>query len=193
MLEVFKEKKCIFFHVPKTAGLSISHSLFGNIDWGHRTVDDYKYYFSEKEFQSFYKFSFVRNPYQRLYSAFIFLKKGGVNSQDLAFSKNHLSNYDSFEDFVKEGLHKKEIMEWVHFKPQHYFLTDKDGNLVMDFIGKMERIDEDFRQVCLHLKQSTELKTLNKSQSKTPLLSDEIKTIIKSKYQKDFTLFYPDL
>lgn len=193
MLEVFKKHKCIFFHIPKTAGLSVSHSLFGNIDWGHRTVNDYKNYFGEELFQSYYKFSFVRNPYQRLYSAFIFLKKGGINSQDLAFSKNHLSDYDCFEDFVKEGLHKKEIMEWVHFKPQHYFLTDKDGNLVMDFIGKMERIDEDFRHVCLRLKQSAELKTLNKSQGKMPLLSDEIKAIIKSKYQKDFTLFYPDL
>ena len=88
MLSIFEEKKCIFFHIPKTAGISVSTALFGNVKWGHRNVAFYKSHFGEKFFNSLYKFSFVRNPYDRLYSAFTFLKNGGMNNQDLLFSKN---------------------------------------------------------------------------------------------------------
>lgn len=193
ILIVFEKKKCIFFHIPKTAGVSVSTALFGKVKWGHRTVNFYKSHYGTKPFNSMYKFSFVRNPYERLYSAFTFLKNGGMNDQDLLFSKTHLQNYSSFDDFVKNGLRKEEVKNWIHFKPQHYFLCDESGNMVMDFVGKIETIDDDFKTVCNQLNIDVDLKKLNKSNSKKIVFSNEIKSIIKDLYQKDFTLFYPDL
>ena len=87
ILSIFLNKKCLFFHIPKTAGVSVSRSLFGDIKWGHRNVKFYKMHYGEKVFNSLYKFCFVRNPYKRLYSAYTFLKQGGINNQDLSFSK----------------------------------------------------------------------------------------------------------
>ena len=183
----------MFFHIPKTAGISISNSIYGDVKWGHRTVDYYKSYYGDDVFYSLYKFCFVRNPYDRLFSAYTFLKKGGINDQDLAFSQKYLSEYLTFEDFVLRGLEKKEIMEWVHFKPQYTFVCDND-KMVMDFVGKMENINEDFEYLCKQINiNNAELKKLNMSSVKKNDFSDEIKSIIKTKYQKDFTLFYPDL
>ena len=193
ILSLFLEKKCLFFHIPKTAGISISNSIYGDIKWGHRTVNYYKSYYGDEVFNSLYKFCFVRNPYDRLFSAYTFLKKGGINDQDLAFSEKHLHEYLDFEDFVLRGLEKKEIMEWVHFRPQHTFVCDDNDKIVMDFVGKMENINEDFSYLCKQINVNVELKKLNMSSVKKNDFSDNIKSIIKSKYKKDFTLFYPYL
>lgn len=193
ILSLFIEKKCVFFHIPKTAGISISNSLFGDVKWGHRSVNFYKLHYGEKVFNSLYKFCFVRNPYDRLFSAYTFLKEGGINNQDLEFSNSYLQEYTSFDEFVLKGLDKKEIMNWVHFKPQYTFVCDENDNIVMDFIGKMENLKADFNTVCKHLNIESELKQLNKGAAKKIDFSEEVKAMIRLKYQKDFNLFYPHL
>ena len=193
ILSLFIEKKCVFFHIPKTGGISISNSLFGDVKWGHRNVNFYKLHYGEKVFNSLYKFCFVRNPYDRLFSAYTFLKEGGINNQDLEFSNSYLQEFISFDEFVLKGLEKEEIINWVHFKPQYTFVCDENDNIVMDFIGKMENLKADFNTVCKHLNIESELKQLNKSAAKKINLSEEVKAVIKLKYQKDFNLFYPHL
>lgn len=193
ILSLFLEKKCIFFHIPKTAGISISNSIFGDVKWGHRSVSFYKSHYGEKVFNSLYKFCFVRNPYDRLFSAFTFLKKGGINNQDLEFSNSYLQEFASFDEFVLKGLEKEEIINWVHFKPQYTFVCDDNDNIVMDFVGKMENLNADFNTVCKHLKIDSELQKLNMSFAKKNEFSEEVKAMIKLKYQKDFNLFYPHL
>ena len=193
ILSLFLEKKCVFFHVPKTAGISISNSLFGDIKWGHRSVHFYKSHYGKKVFNSLYKFCFVRNPYDRLFSAYTFLKEGGINNQDLEFSNSHLQEFASFDEFVLKGLEKEEIMNWVHFKPQYTFVCDENDNIVMDFVGKMENLNADFNTVCKHLNIESELQNLNMSSAKKNEFSEEVKAMIKLKYQKDFNFFYPHL
>ena len=193
ILSLFLEKKCVFFHIPKTAGISISNSLFGDVKWGHRSVGFYKSHYGEKVFNSLYKFCFVRNPYDRLFSAYTFLKEGGINNQDLEFSNSYLQEFASFDEFVLKGLEKEEIMNWVHFKPQYTFVCDENDNIVMDFVGKMENLNADFNAVCKHLNIESELQKLNMSATKKNDFSEEVKTMIKLKYQKDFNLFYPHL
>ena len=193
ILSLFLEKKCVFFHIPKTAGISISNALFGDVKWGHRNVNFYKSYYGEKVFNSLYKFCFVRNPYDRLFSAYTFLKKGGINNQVLEFSNSYLQEFASFDEFVLNGLEKEEIINWVHFKPQYTFVCDENDNIVMDFVGKMENLNADFNAVCKHLNIESELQKLNMSATKKNDFSEEVKTMIKLKYQKDFNLFYPHL
>ena len=193
ILSIFLEKNCLFFHIPKTAGISVSKSLFGDVKWGHRSVSFYKSYYGEDTFNTLYKFCFVRNPYKRLFSAYTFLKQGGINNQDLEFSKSYLKEYINFNEFVLKGLERKEFMNWVHFKPQYTFICDENDKVVMDFIGKVENLNTDFNTVCKQLNIKSELQTLNKSKNIKNEFSKEIKNIIKLKYQKDFNLFYPDL
>ena len=84
-------------------------------------------------------------------------------------------------------------MNWVHFKPQYTFVCDENDNIVMDFIGKMENLNTDFNTVCKHLNIESELQKLNMSSTKKIEFSEEVKAMIKLKYQKDFNLFYPHL
>lgn len=67
------EFNCIFIHVPKVAGKAIAKSLLGAPNGtGHNKL---KYYERDKaRFASYVKVAFVRNPWDRLVSAFFYLK-----------------------------------------------------------------------------------------------------------------------
>jgi hypothetical protein len=193
-LKTFDNHKAIFFHIPKTGGNSIYESLFEKQEWGHRDVFYYKFIFGKKKFENYFKFCFVRNPINRLYSAYSFLKNGGINKQDEKFNQDHLSSFSSFEDFVKNGLHKKEIINWVHFQPQYLFVTDKKSKVVVDFVGKLENIETDFITLkkLLNKKKAT-LSHLNKGKREKIKISDSSLQVIKKIYKRDFELFYPEL
>ena len=68
-LRSYDEYKCIFVHVPRTGGVAIAKSLFGNLGGSHISISLYRKVFSDV-FDGYYKFTFVRNPWDRLVSAY---------------------------------------------------------------------------------------------------------------------------
>jgi hypothetical protein len=149
----------IFIHIPKTAGSSVAQALFG----ASRHIPYFEYErINPGKFERFFKFSFVRNPWDRLVSTYFFLKNGGVNEIDRRFAAETLSRYESFAAFVEGWLNKENAWSWVHFKPQHYFICDSNLRPRMDFIGRTENIDADFRHVCQRLNVAAELQWINR-------------------------------
>src|SRR5437868_3464466 len=114
-----RESRCIFVHIPKSAGISIRHSLSLNLG-SHTTLARYRSLLPPRVFENCFKFTFVRNPWDRLVSAFLFLKKGGKGNEKWA--RKHLSAYDDFEAFVRQWVTRKNIWSFAHFRPQFQFI-----------------------------------------------------------------------
>ena len=95
----------------------------------------------------FFSFSFIRNPWDRLYSAYMFLRQGGINIHDQRAYIEFLSKYKDFEDFVMNGLSKDMIMNIPHLIPQHNFICDNNNVILVDFIGRYERLDDSIFQL----------------------------------------------
>lgn len=161
-LEGFDRLKCIYVHIPKAAGVSINKALFGNYGGGHKTVHAYKRIFGPALFKQYYKFTFVRNPYSRLVSAYSFLKNGGFNKSDAAWAAENISEYHTFDEFVDKWLNEENIWSYIHFKPQYSFVCDIDLKPEVDFIGKVETIDKDFNIACKALGVENNLSVYNK-------------------------------
>jgi hypothetical protein len=86
--------KTIFFHIPKTGGLSIAEALFGNRAAGHIRAEDARLIFGAWGFQRFFKFCIVRNPWDWLVSAYHYLKTHPTSSAA------PLVQTHSFPDFI---------------------------------------------------------------------------------------------
>jgi hypothetical protein len=152
--------KCIFIHIPKVAGQSIE-TIFLNLlglTWktraplllrkndcpeigpprlAHLTINEYiQYkYLSEDLFDDYYKFSFVRNPWDRVVSIY------------------HYLGYDRkfiFGEFVLNHLHELLHTYYWFLKPQKEFITT-NNNIMVDFIGRYENLQSDFDIVCKKL------------------------------------------
>jgi hypothetical protein len=135
----FEENQCIFIHIPKAAGVSVNLELFHNLGGGHRWLRDYKLIYSKKELDQYFKFTIVRNPWDRLLSAYFFLKEGGFDENDKRWFEQNLSHYSDFEDFVVNWLRKKNIYSWNHFIPQFEFVCI-NNKLAVDKFYKFEEI-----------------------------------------------------
>jgi len=156
------QHQAIFIHLPKTAGSSISKGL-GLSTSRHVPAADYRKT-NPAKFARFFKFAFVRNPYDRLVSSYAFLMGGGMNSDDALFAEAHVRPYDNFEHFIMEGLsHQSEIQAWVHFRPQVAFVCDAAGRNLMDFTGRFERLTADYDHISKRLGQPRDLPVTNTS------------------------------
>lgn len=190
IFKVFDESQVIFIHIPKAAGTSIGKSLFGTGRTGHYTIDDY-YKVNKDKAKKYFKFTFVRNPYDRLVSAFFYLKQGGKNISDINFADENLSQIDTFEDFVMNWLSEKRVYSWIHFYPQTHFTESKFPGNEIDFIGKLENIEEDIKKLSEAIGTDIEIKHHNKSSRDNYLdyYTEEMLDKVHQLYKKDFQIY----
>lgn len=185
-----EDHRCIFVHIPKCAGISISRSLFGeNFDATHRSLNEYLKILGPRKFKSYFKFTVVRNPYDRLVSAYCFLKKGGMNEQDKNWAEKNLSPYDDFDTFVKKWVNQKNIQTQIHFHPQSSFICLQKNQPGMDFIGYYENLEADFQHVCQKLNFNSTLLAMNRNSTKgkdfREYYTDETRAIVADVYADD--------
>jgi hypothetical protein len=189
----FDRYRCIFAHVPKTAGMSLSDSLFGHPVGFHTTLRRWSFIFSEKDFREYFKFSIVRNPWDRLYSAFAYLKAGGGSTDDRQWAAANLAGIDDFQVFVTKWLPRIDIeRSYIHFIPQYRFLRLNGMAPAVDFIGHFETIAEDFETIRSRLGVDATLSHLNpssRSRDYREIYTNEMKEIVACAYRDDIALF----
>ena len=196
LLHHFDKNQCIFIHIPKCAGISVEKSLFGDVSGGHITAGKFRRIFGETNFKRYYKFTFVRNPWDRLLSTYNFLNRGGINEMDKKWADNNLVDVDNFEEFVFKKINPDAVLKWIHLIPQYKFLVHEHGSLQVDFIGYFERLEEDYNRVrdalgigatLLHLNQGNISVKSNKYYRR--YYSQEMKEIVQNVYWEDIKFF----
>ncbi len=192
ILKYFHDKKCIFVHIPKTAGISVNKSLF-SCTIGHSTIEDYQYILG-MDFKHYFKFAFVRNPWSRLFSAYCFLKQGGITKSDKLWGAENLSNYNNFKEFVTNWLNKSNINSYYHFIPQYKFLClPHRKKLEIDFLGYFENLDADFERIKAKLSLPRYLTIGHENSLQYPdyknIYTKKMRDIVYRVYRTDIKLF----
>lgn len=186
-LQSFDRYRCIFVHIPKCAGVSVSRSLFGNLGAGHYPAATLQQVFGAACFESYFRFAFVRNPWDRLLSAYEFLQRGGFHAGDARWAQRHLARYGDFDAFVRGWVSERHVAEWIHFRPQADFLFLPDGDRGVDFIGRYEQLEQDFARVCRRLGIEAGLQQLNRGRARDYRLAydSETRAIVERVYRRD--------
>lgn len=110
-------------------------------------------------YPGFYRFAFVRNPWARLVSCYRDkigneVKTGGHTHFTIRPGiANCLARFDafeagmSFEAFVDAVASIPDDVADEHFRSQYTFVTTRKGEMAVDFVGRYERLSDDFRIV----------------------------------------------
>lgn len=187
-------RRALFVHIPKCAGITVNKTLYGCRGGAHMSTELYKHYLTRREFETFFKFTFVRNPWDRVVSAYHFLREGGLNDRDRGDAERSVLAFATFDEFVREFIGQNRLMETVHFRPQYLFLCKNDRAAPdVDFIGRFERFEEDFATVCARLGVSCTPAHANSGRSRPiswrNVYTDETAEIVSLAYARDITLF----
>ena len=184
----FDQTKTIFVHIPKTAGTSISQALYKEQP-KHHPLKIYKNLDSER-FENYFKFAFVRSPYDRLYSTYRYARK--ISHPVYRGPLSDIAKYDSFEQFVFEWCDRQKISEHYFLKAQVDYLSLGGDSIDVDFVGKFENLQEDFNRLCKLIGIDATLPVSNVSTSDSERKSaytTEMKNKISDIYKLDFELF----
>jgi hypothetical protein len=199
--------KCIFIHIPRCGGTSIEKLIQGKNQWlveektKHLTSTQAKKIYSNY-WDEYFKFSFVRNPYQRVVSCLNFADYFGLNLKengDIDFSKYKQIfgfpktiefdyRFDKIENIYSDNYQNNCVYQNMLFEP-------------IDKIFKFENYKESIKELCDTIKIQMpkqiphEIKTIDKIKKqknkilKKPFNINEINNL----YLKDFNTFNYEL
>ena len=126
---ICEERKIIYYDIPKCASTTIREEIFNNnnkLSMSNPSLELNKYF----------KFSFVRNPWDRMVSNWkMFTNKPYRIKQLKSMTSKDVSKFKNFIRFARERKNH-------HWQPQYLFLPDK-----LDYLGKVENFREDFSYV----------------------------------------------
>ena len=181
------KRKIVYLIISKVACTSIRATFT------EHKIGDSKTRLSTQQ-QDYFKFSFVRNPFDRLYSCYKnkFVGKSGTRLID-NYPFNYFGHIASFEQFVKKVVRLPDIISDQHFMSQYFHLY-KNNVCLVDSVGRFESLAKDFEPIRQKY-QLGQLEHYNKSQSKVDEwkshYTEELAALVYRQYKKDFKLFYP--
>jgi len=195
---IISESKIIFVHIPKCAGKSVKRSLLNaGHNGGHHAYpsDIIKKY--PQEWEDFFRFTIVRNPWSRLVSGFFFFKNIAMARwKDRKSQNKHQRLFRdifkwNFGTFVRKfEQYQKSIYKINFFVPQSKWLFDESGEpYKYDYIGRTEKLkkDIDFLARELDIKNNTPIDHLNSTEHGPyfQYYNKETEKIVANIYEKD--------
>lgn len=155
--------KFIFVAVPKTGTHSVRQALreqmgeedieqvrlfenkrfpmeeLADIRHGHLTLAQVRPHLPAEDFDGYFKFGFVRNPFDRFISYCAFMTR----DQDI-FARDP-------QAVMRHLLFVEPPRGHILFQPQHSFFTDADGKLLSDQVGRIEQMQASYDAICTRI------------------------------------------
>jgi len=135
-----------------------------------------------------FKFTIIRNPYDRAVSAFFYLVQDGSCLKHLVNRGIDMAKM-SFDRFVLEVFSKYGVDLNIHFHHQHPKVFTPDGTQYVDFIGRLENIEVDWKHIAWSIKHDGRLPQKNVTKHKDfwkYYKNPEVKKIVGDVYAEDF-------
>ena len=153
------------------------------IGHGHLGLEQVRPFLGDAEFASYFKFAFVRNPFDRFVSYCAFMTRGNG-----AFERDPRA-------VMRQVMFKVRPVQHILFRPQYQQLVDANGGLLADFVGRVERMQPDYENICARLGLPTgTLGRVNSSRhgDYRQYYDEELRTGVADFYRRDLDLFEYD-
>lgn len=203
----------VYIEIPKVACTSIKTALAGLVGVNLAETDGNPHEArwptppapapSSPLFPGLFAFAFVRDPWDRLVSCYRDKIRGEVDGFTYFTIRpgvaNCLARFDafvagmSFDEFVRAVAAIPDDDADTHFRSQHTFVTSDDGALAVDFVGRYERLADDFgfveRTIGLPSLELPRLQAARTRVSHAALYTAETVQLVAERYARDVELF----
>ena len=164
-------------------GLFVQRSLpipaLARIGHGHITLEELRPHVKPDAWESFFKFAFVRNPFDRFVSYCAFVTREG-------------DEFEKDPQAVMRGVLANPPHQHILFHPQHKFVTDRSGALLTDHVGRVEEMQESYDEISGRIGIPTaKLEKVNatKRRDYRGYFDDELMEGVAKLYARDLELF----
>lgn len=135
---------------------------------------------SRAQYESYFKFAFVRNTWSRIYSWYAGILRGEQHRRSLGMDPSC-----SLFEFVRDILNSESFN-------QLSYLKNSKGKIQVDFIGRFEQLQEDFAKVCVEIGMDDP--TLPKllvsgNDPYTKFYDDKTRKLVYEKFQSEIEFF----
>ena len=185
-LTISEERKFIWYRVAKVSSRTI-FDMFEKADIILSAENTYYCHYAPNEYQDFFRFAFVRNPWDRLVSCWLD-KIVGYNFYE--FEEEEYAKMQDFATFV-DWVATQDAQKIVdpHLRAQSALI---DLNFV-DFIGRFENFSADFQKVMKHLGiENVEIAKKNVTKNRRPYqdyYTESTSQKVAEIYRKDIQIF----
>lgn len=192
----------LFIHIQKTGGTSLEKVIRASCPevrqlCGRHDHASMAYKIMGNDYNDYFKFAFVRNPWDRLvswYSMIVQFSQGKPRHTLNGLWQYALNTASSFEEFI---LHCTEAVEDNDGRKsfaydQLTYITDDDGGVIVDFVGRYENFARDARYVLNKLGTSADtVPQMNKSvhQDYRQYYTDRTRQLVAERYHRDIERF----
>ena len=185
---ISNQYRCLFVHIPKTAGSSIEAALgwFKEFTYGvqdHRAIGELREEVSRVDFRDYFKFTFVRNPWDRVVSWYKNVLEDPVHRE-----VSGIPETCSLREFLTVYGTNWGLQSQLHW------IRESDGTIPLDFIGRFEKLEVDFAQVCQRIGAS-DIKPLScladatDRRPYTAFYDTETRLMIAQRYAEEIEMF----
>lgn len=179
-----KDKKFLFIHIPKTGGTSIERFLFNNRrSADHNSLNLHKEKNKDINFDEYYKFVAVRNPYLRAISGYTFIHNMMLRRRFKKGDKGLNPNTLTLELFFEND----EIGTILKIKQLDFINDIKE----MDYVMHTETLNDDMKHIAN--KYDLDINEFSKSNISNYRhflkITPRFIEIINEKYAEEFELF----
>jgi len=180
------KKEFVFIHITKTGGTSVV-DITGRAFRKHFTVREFIKYKGKKNWDRVFKFTVVRNPWDKVVSQYKFRTKTNRSKMK--------ENPISFKNWVIKVFRENDKYYYgtrpLIFAPQTYWLRDHTDEINLDYIIRFENLYEEFKEVAEIIGVDPELPHLNatKKSNYQDFYDTETKQIVADWFEDDIANF----
>lgn len=203
---IYNKYKCIHIHIPKCAGTSIILALFNKkiIKWSsyrkiwkqHATAKETKeYYATEEQWNNYFKFAFVRNPFDKIVSSYNWLCRNlkACNFRDKLLFDDFVYRRGYFKEILDKNFIHKSNNKYHHLRPCYEYLFDNNNILMIDYIGRYENLKDNWNFICNKLKIKIKIPHVHKqsrdNKNYREYYNKKTKDFVYENYKKDLKIF----
>lgn len=193
----YQRASLVYIHIAKAGGTSITAPLFRH-PVGHRSIRQVQS-ICPKQVEQFPVFTVVRNPWDRLYSAYNHARQGGGSDTDVSPRFDYTSQaFSTFDSFIVNWLQAQENIGSIDmiFRAQKWFLGGSESIKLFDHIGRLEDLGPTVSWIEAQSGRKIEIQHRNRTSpvaaSGEIEVSQQAWKIVHNLYQADFELLqYP--